>query len=163
MQDAGPQAGAHNPGGTGSWPIFWWPPSQPGHLKTWGVAASQPTISLTPVLSFDECCSFMLFLHAGTSCKPLGIALVQVVTMPGWHAQMASKATCSPAYSTPTYGVVVVVVADVDECQVDLGGCSMACQNTPGSYFCTCLQGYQADPQRYDVCIGEWLTGPITP
>jgi hypothetical protein len=32
--------------------------------------------------------------------------------------------------------------SDVDECKENKGGCSQACANSPGSYMCTCMQGY---------------------
>lgn len=34
------------------------------------------------------------------------------------------------------------VVLDVDECTVDMGGCSDVCMNTAGSYRCLCTEGY---------------------
>jgi len=35
------------------------------------------------------------------------------------------------------------VSIDVDECAVGNGGCQYACENTPGSFICTCPPGYQ--------------------
>jgi len=39
------------------------------------------------------------------------------------------------------------IVTDVDECAVNNGGCSPQanCTNTPGSFTCTCLEGYIGD------------------
>ncbi|KAG2455866.1 EGFL7 protein, partial [Polypterus senegalus] len=34
---------------------------------------------------------------------------------------------------------------DVDECAVGSHGCSQRCRNTPGSYQCSCQDGYQLD------------------
>ncbi|XP_028647295.1 epidermal growth factor-like protein 7 [Erpetoichthys calabaricus] len=34
---------------------------------------------------------------------------------------------------------------DVDECAVGSHGCSQRCRNTPGSYQCSCRDGYQLD------------------
>lgn len=59
----------------------------------------------------------------------------------------ASKATdsvrgcfCSPGY----YGNPERQEAcqDVDECGKDNGGCEHSCNNTIGSFFCTCREGY---------------------
>ena len=32
---------------------------------------------------------------------------------------------------------------DVNECQSDNGGCAQTCDNTDGSYQCSCLNGYE--------------------
>ena len=32
---------------------------------------------------------------------------------------------------------------DVDECETLNGGCQQICNNTVGSYFCSCTEGYQ--------------------
>ena len=37
--------------------------------------------------------------------------------------------------SLPTY-------TDIDECEVDNGGCEEMCVNTPGSYHCLCPRGF---------------------
>ena len=34
---------------------------------------------------------------------------------------------------------------DVNECDVDNGGCSQICTNTNGSFTCECNDGYQLD------------------
>jgi len=46
--------------------------------------------------------------------------------------------TCTYLYHT---------CVDVDECQVNEGGCSSKarCINTPGSYYCKCKRGYVGD------------------
>ena len=35
-----------------------------------------------------------------------------------------------------------VCFADIDECDVDAGGCDTRCLNTPGSFMCACDTGY---------------------
>ena len=46
--------------------------------------------------------------------------------------------------------------ADIDECADNNGGCSHGCENTVGSYRCTCPVGYRleniVDPRQ---CVGE--------
>ena len=34
------------------------------------------------------------------------------------------------------------VLTDVDECREEMTLCSQKCQNTPGSFLCSCLEGY---------------------
>jgi len=41
----------------------------------------------------------------------------------------------------------------VDECVVNHGGCQYSCENTPGSFVCTCPPGYLLDTDRRH-CIG---------
>ena len=41
--------------------------------------------------------------------------------------------------------ISMLVVADVNECLDDNGGCQYTCLNTPGSYHCSCPSGYQLD------------------
>jgi len=47
-------------------------------------------------------------------------------------------------FGAPT---VMVVIADVDECKVNNGGCckNAKCVNTKGSYYCKCKRGYVGD------------------
>lgn len=39
--------------------------------------------------------------------------------------------------------VYITHTLDVDECSTMNGGCQDICNNTEGSYFCTCAIGYQ--------------------
>ena len=32
---------------------------------------------------------------------------------------------------------------DIDECDIDDGGCEHVCINTDGNYYCSCHDGYQ--------------------
>ena len=42
---------------------------------------------------------------------------------------------------------------DTDECDAANGGCEDTCENTPGSYYCTCDVGYGLAADRH-ACIG---------
>ena len=52
--------------------------------------------------------------------------------------------------------------ADTDECSVSNGGCDSSvngdCENTDGSYKCTCNTGYQLGTDQH-TCIGMSLLG----
>jgi len=54
-----------------------------------------------------------------------------------------------------TVVTVMLIVADVDECQAAVPVCGAGalavCHNTPGSYSCTCIAGYIGDG---NVCTG---------
>ncbi|XP_071809330.1 uncharacterized protein [Asterias amurensis] len=42
---------------------------------------------------------------------------------------------------------------DIDECITTHHGCSHYCTNTPGSYFCSCPQGYQLNQTDLKTCM----------
>ena len=45
-------------------------------------------------------------------------------------------------------------IPDIDECLTDNGGCPETCENTDGSYRCSCWEGYKLDNDNY-TCIGR--------
>ena len=54
------------------------------------------------------------------------------------------------------------VLTDIDECAVNNGGCSPEanCTNTPGSFNCTCHEGYSGDGFN---CSGNKSTTALAP
>ena len=46
-------------------------------------------------------------------------------------------------------------ITDVDECSSDNGGCSQECNNTIGSYYCTCLDGFTLQADSH-TCEGRY-------
>lgn len=50
-----------------------------------------------------------------------------------------------------------VVSSDRNECVIDNGGCEQTCQNTVGSRYCLCTQGYVAVG---NVCFGKCMLPP---
>ena len=40
------------------------------------------------------------------------------------------------------YNIIFCGCSDIDECATDNGGCGHYCTNTPGSYQCSCRDGY---------------------
>ena len=43
--------------------------------------------------------------------------------------------------------------SDIDECATNDGGCAQTCNNTDGSYTCSCLDGYSSTDNGI-TCIG---------
>jgi len=43
---------------------------------------------------------------------------------------------------------------DINECQTDNGGCTQTCDNTDGSYQCSCWDGYELTSD-YHTCVGK--------
>merc|ERR1719470_496512 len=52
--------------------------------------------------------------------------------------QAGPSCYCQPGY---TLGADKTSCVDVDECQ-EFGSCSQGCQNTLGSFICSCMEGY---------------------
>ena len=48
----------------------------------------------------------------------------------------------------------ILVYTDINECVNNNGGCSDGCNNTEGSYYCTCSSGYELSGDNV-TCIGE--------
>ena len=46
---------------------------------------------------------------------------------------------------------------DIDECNEDNGGCEQICNNTIGSYECSCRDGYELDSNGMN-CTGMYTT-----
>ena len=49
-----------------------------------------------------------------------------------------------------------VLVADINECSVNNGGCQHDCHNMDGTFTCACATGYKLHPNRKD-CVGRRL------
>ena len=45
----------------------------------------------------------------------------------------------------PKMLTIIYLIADVNQCDVDNGGCSQMCTNTDGSFNCSCNSGYLLD------------------
>ena len=43
--------------------------------------------------------------------------------------------------------------ADANECEINNGGCEHDCQNTLGSFFCSCRDGYLRDFVHPSKCM----------
>lgn len=55
---------------------------------------------------------------------------------------MASKCLCRKGWTS------ALCDEDIDECQLNNGNCSHTCENTPGSYRCSCPTGFELGPGR---------------
>ena len=45
------------------------------------------------------------------------------------------------------------MIVDIDECVSANGGCEQRCNNTIGSFFCDCFNGYNLDEDQFN-CNG---------
>ena len=48
--------------------------------------------------------------------------------------------------------------ADINECNVDNGGCSDVCENSIGSFQCSCFSGFELQ-ENLRNCSGEFCSG----
>ena len=46
--------------------------------------------------------------------------------------------------------------SDIDECEEGTDGCDHNCTNTDGSYYCTCMDGYELNSDNH-TCAGAQL------
>ena len=51
----------------------------------------------------------------------------------------------------------VVCTPDIDECDENTDSCSQTCENTVGSFICSCSPGYQLNSNGIS-CDGMWFT-----
>ena len=48
----------------------------------------------------------------------------------------------------------ILVYLDIDECEEGADECDHNCTNTDGSYYCTCMDGYELESDNH-TCKGE--------
>ena len=48
--------------------------------------------------------------------------------------------------------------SDINECVLGTSDCTQLCNNTVGSYVCSCNTGYTLDPNNNHACYGEYNT-----
>ena len=48
---------------------------------------------------------------------------------------------------------MVIFHLDIDECEQGSSGCNQNCNNTVGSYLCTCMDGYELEIDGHN-CTG---------
>ena len=49
---------------------------------------------------------------------------------------------------------VLLLPSDIDECATDENRCNQKCNNTEGSYLCSCVDGFRLDTDNV-TCIGR--------
>jgi len=71
---------------------------------------------------------------------------------------------CFCKTQNPTFSVNGTRCRDVDECAAFNGGCETRCQNTEGSYYCSCDSGYQLGTNNHECeDVDECATGNLCP
>ena len=60
-----------------------------------------------------------------------------------------------PALVLFAYVFFSALLLDINECDILNGGCSDYCNNTNGSYYCSCPVGYELVDQ--ELCNGEYI------
>ena len=48
----------------------------------------------------------------------------------------------------------MIFYLDIDECVEGLAGCDQNCTNIAGSYYCTCMDGYELESDNHN-CTGN--------
>ena len=60
---------------------------------------------------------------------------------------------------TGSHQFINILHADIDECDINNGGCEHNCTNTIGSFVCSCNVGYNLTENGLN-CTGMWSTIP---
>ena len=70
------------------------------------------------------------------------------------HSMLMEKVVLVMIFCSVFASVSFVILADINECATNNGGCEQICTNTVGSYYCSCMTGYLL---RVDgrTCNGE--------
>lgn len=65
----------------------------------------------------------------------------------------STRSSCSSKHEFPEWSILFF--PDIDECALGIDNCdeTQSCQNSPGSFGCTCRNGYQPSGT---TCVGEW-------
>lgn len=65
---------------------------------------------------------------------------------------------CPGSYVRFKYDVIIIMLllffSDIDECLTVNGGCEQNCSNVIGSFYCSCVGGYELDSSKFS-CNGE--------
>ena len=48
----------------------------------------------------------------------------------------------------------LMLLLDIDECLIDNGGCDQICNNTDGSFYCSCYSGFTLNYDGF-TCDGN--------
>ena len=86
------------------------------------------------------------------------LTLMEVTTAPATQGMFLKKTTPAVLVSYRAIynfvsSCVCIHISDIDECQIETGGCTQICNNTVGSYHCECWDGYEMGNDS--ICIGE--------
>ena len=64
-------------------------------------------------------------------------------------------------YQVESYSPLLgMLCPDINECDVDNGGCDQECVNIAGSYLCKCWNGYLLADEG-TTCVGKLLTNSV--
>lgn len=71
-----------------------------------------------------------------------------------WKAEFPFRSDGKKYWKINVHRVFCFRFVDMDECAVNNGGCQHECKNTPGSYECTCNNGFTLHENRHDCKEG---------
>ena len=94
-------------------------------------------LEITAVRKFAE-----IFLEHMSACAEMDMSCRMMATL----VQVR-------LYPSPSYVCIIYTTIDINECE--LGYCNHFCNNTEGSFICSCQDGYALDVDNR-TCIGEF-------
>ena len=63
--------------------------------------------------------------------------------------------TCVGKYIIKLHGYIIIHSIDINECE--LGYCTQLCNNSEGSFTCSCQDGYALEDDNR-TCVGKFIT-----
>ena len=102
---------------------------------------------------FQRCTSVMKVLISVSTPAPTHLAPTCVPAILATHSQPMASAAMVRAQISLFLAFDCNNFVDIDECSAGTDMCDHICQNTPGSYTCSCRSGYSLS-QNGRTCVG---------
>ena len=92
-----------------------------------------------------------MYIYIYTHIYKIYIFMVKFWSISNYIVHMCSLAKSDVCF----LGMYIFfIILDIDECTQGTNGCNHNCTNTVGSYYCTCMVGYELESDNH-TCTGD--------